>query len=490
MNDTDARGSHFGFGYNGGPRGCAVTPDTAWHHYAAVAVSGQIDPVLYIDGVPQSVTLRNGTATLALSSTTRPLHMGAFVDTQSGWLNYSDTMIDEPAVYDRALTAAEIQAIYNAGSAGKCPSSQTNCVSPPSGLVSWWAGEGNTLDYVGGNNGTLQGSVTFVPGQVGQAFGLNGTNAYVNIASSPALKPTGPFSVEGWANYDGFTGNAGTIAAKGQDVENAIDWALVIDATQKLRPLLNVGGSWVAFNCASTLATGVWYHVAMVYDGSNLRGYVNGLQDGAVSASGTVQTTDYPFRIGAYAPINGIGSKAYLAGRVDEVSVYNRALTASEIHAIYSAGGGGKCGSQAAPAITTQPANQTVVAGSNPAFSVTVTGTPTLAYQWLFGGTNIAGATGTSLTLTNVQSAQSGDYAVVVTNTLGAITSAVATLTVVSTAPIMASQPLSASVFPGFPAQLTAAATGTEPLSYQWQFSSTDLPEATNAQLAIATIGS
>ena len=56
-----------------------------------------------------------------LSASTRPLHIGAQVDPQTGWFYYSSTMIDELAVYNRALSASEIQAIYTAGSAGKCP---------------------------------------------------------------------------------------------------------------------------------------------------------------------------------------------------------------------------------------------------------------------------------------------------------------------------------------------------------------------------------
>jgi hypothetical protein len=193
------------------------------------------------------------------------------------------------------------------------------------------------------HNGTLQGEATFAPGKVGQAFSLKGINSYVNVPSSPALKPTGPFTVEGWVNYTGFTGpHGGTIVAKGEDVEDAIDWALVIGPAQKLRPHLNVDGNWNVFDCASTLAAGVWYHVAMVYDGSSLRGYVNGLLDGTAAASGTVQATDYPLRIGAYAPVNGTESKAYLAGRVDELSFYGQALPAAEIQAIYQAGSAGK----------------------------------------------------------------------------------------------------------------------------------------------------
>jgi tetratricopeptide (TPR) repeat protein len=119
LNDTYYGGSHFGFAFADGWRGCAVTPDTEWHHYAAVAVSGQADPILYIDGVPQPITFHGGPATMKLSATTRPLHIGALVDPQTGWFFYSSTMIDAPALFNRALSASEIQAIYSAGKSGK-----------------------------------------------------------------------------------------------------------------------------------------------------------------------------------------------------------------------------------------------------------------------------------------------------------------------------------------------------------------------------------
>ena len=93
---------------------------SARHHYAAVAVSGQADPVLYIDGVAQTIAYRGGSAAMTLSATTRPLHIGALVDAQTGWMYYSSTVIDETAIYNRALSASEIQALYNSGSAGKC----------------------------------------------------------------------------------------------------------------------------------------------------------------------------------------------------------------------------------------------------------------------------------------------------------------------------------------------------------------------------------
>src|SRR5207244_3547852 len=96
--------------------------------------------------------------------------------------------IDEPSVYSRALSTAEIQAIYNAGSAGKCPPPPpTNCVPAPSGLVSWWRAEGTAVDAVDGNHGLTQGGLAFASGQAGAAFSFNGTNAAVIITASSNL---------------------------------------------------------------------------------------------------------------------------------------------------------------------------------------------------------------------------------------------------------------------------------------------------------------
>src|SRR5262249_49576875 len=76
--------------------------------------------------------------------------------------------------------------------------SPPSCTPPPSGLVSWWPGDGNANDIVGTNNGTLQGGATFAAGEVGQAFSLNGVNNFVSVPNSDTLNPTGPFGVDLW----------------------------------------------------------------------------------------------------------------------------------------------------------------------------------------------------------------------------------------------------------------------------------------------------
>ena len=248
------------------------------------------------------------------------------------------------------------------------------CDPPPGGLVSWWRAESDASDTVGGNRHGDRRS-QLCSGEVGQAFNLDGTSGYVNVPSSPGLKFTNAFTVEGWINLRVPIGSSTvTIATKGLDSDNSVDWMLSVRSGQ-LCPAATVGGVWQGGNCASTLATGVWYHVAMTFDGSNLRGYVNGALDGTFAMSGTVQATDYGLRIGAYVPVNGMpANKAYFPGKVDELSAYNRALSASEIAAIYTAGNGGQC-VPSAPFIATQPANQAVAVGSVAALTVLAGGT-------------------------------------------------------------------------------------------------------------------
>ena len=144
----------------------------------------------------------------------------------------------------------------------------------------------------------------------------------------------------------------------------------------------------------------------------------------------------------------------------------------------------GGCGAAVRPTITTQPASQTVIAGQTATFTVVATGTAPLSYQWQKNGTEIAGATSASYTTPPTTTLDSGStFRVVVSNTAGSATSNTATLTVnpVPIAPMITTQPASQTVIAGQTATFTVVATGTAPLSYQWQKNGTNIPGATSA---------
>ena len=92
-------------------------------------------------------------------------------------------------------------------------SAQT-CAPPPSGLVSWWPGQGNANDNLGVNNGILEGGVTFAPGEVGQAFNFDGTNGTVFVPDSSSLRLTSQMTIEAWINTRSTNLSSQSIVAK------------------------------------------------------------------------------------------------------------------------------------------------------------------------------------------------------------------------------------------------------------------------------------
>ena len=140
-----------------------------------------------------------------------------------------------------------------------------------------------------------------------------------------------------------------------------------------------------------------------------------------------------------------------------------------------------------APTIAAQPASQIVTAGQSATFSVMASGTAPLSYQWLKNSSNIGGATAASYTTPATIAGDSGaKFDVVVSNSAGSITSAMATLTVsaAAVAPTITTQPANQSVNVGQSATFSVTATGTAPLSYQWQKNSANISGATTSSYA------
>ena len=404
-----------------------------WYHVAATWDGESGIMKLYINGqlASQTVTAVRPFGDL-IPEDSPGVGIGNLNDGENNFPFTGD--IDEISLYNRALTTAEIQSIYNASSAGKCPPS---CTPAPSGLVGWWPGEGNANDIVGMNNGLLE-NVTFTSGVVGQAFACDpnnfpyGTYTGIQIPDQPAYVLTNSLSIEGWIRP---RGDGYCIFWRGDNRPGLDPYVLSMQGNNNLRFYIEDESGNSAF-VGTNINYNQWYHVAATWDGESgiMKLYINGQL-----ASQTV-TAVRPFGdlIPGDSPGVGIGNlndgqnNFPFTGDIDEISLYNRALSAAEIQAIYNAGSAGKCAGPLPPGITVQPSNQTTVEGSNIVLSVVAGGTGPFSYQWNFNGTNILGATNATLTLTNLHPNQSGNYAVTITTPYGSITSSNASVTVIA----------------------------------------------------------
>jgi len=186
-------------------------------------------------------------------------------------------------------------------------------------------GSGTTLhDTSGnGNNGTLQGGASWTTsGKYGGAISFNGTNAYINVPNSSSLQVTSAMTLEAWVNPSLVNGAWRDVIYKGND-----NYYLEADSTG-IKPV--AGGTFGGSN-GNAIGTGAltvntWAHLAGTYDGATLRLYVNGVQVSSVAKTGAITASTNALQIGGDS-IYG----QYFPGTIDEIRIYNRALSATEI---------------------------------------------------------------------------------------------------------------------------------------------------------------
>ena len=326
------------------------------------------------------------------------------------------------------------------------------CLAPPDGLVAWWAGDGDASDFVGSNDGTLYGGATFAPGKVGQGFKLDGVDDFVLIPDSSTLNLTNALTVELWFNSDEWASDK-SYALIDKRTWTTCNYGVIVSQQWGFQLYYNdpnvfggdYGGNDFEISAYFPLPTpGVFHHFAgtfrQVDDGQiELNTFFDGELAQARTFEGRLANTVNDMALAIGAARGGVGE--FFRGVIDEVSLYNRALSASEIRSIYEAGEAGKCKTPFPPQIRSQPRSQTVYLGETAVFAVSASGTGPLSYQWQFNGGVLAGASEASLAVTNAQASDSGDYRVVVSNTSGSVTSVVATLTVNTNPPVCVAPP-------------------------------------------------
>lgn len=272
-----------------------------WHRVAAVYDGENVR--IYLDGIldatfPTDLRPTDGTASLKI---------GARGDDANMRFN---GLIDEVKIYNRALSYSEISQIP--------------------GLVSYWPGDGNTNDFVGSNNGRLSGGATYRPGLSRQAFSFETADGFFQAPTTNFPTGSGDRSMSMWVKMDAIETPQSFFGGYGRFGSFNQTYALVTTIEGRDLAITN----WGEGPGLMTLDPGKWYHIAATTDANSTCLYVNGVLIRAqqMKIDTPVDTYFYSGRMAG-----DFGKTSRLNGAVDEIEIYDRALTGDEIQAIYKA---------------------------------------------------------------------------------------------------------------------------------------------------------
>ena len=345
------------FGGNGANRALTVTPAANQNGTANITVTvsdGSLSTptsfqltVNVVNDSPTITTIANQTTTSGTAVGPLSFTVGD-VETAAGSLTVSGSSSNTALVpnanikfggsgANRTVTVtpvagqtgtATITVPVSDGQASTPTSFQLTVSATSTGLVaaySFNAGSGTTVADTSGNGrtGAISGASWSTQGRFGNALSFDGINDWVTVADAPGLDLTTGMTLEAWVFPTTNNGIRDIMIKEGSNVDiynlYARNW--------RGRPESNafVGGVNRTAEGA-VLAANVWTHVAGTYDGATLRLYINGVQAASVAISGSIATSNGPLRIGG----NSLWGE-FFQGRIDEVRVYSRTLTQTEI---------------------------------------------------------------------------------------------------------------------------------------------------------------
>lgn len=330
-----------------------LTPDTQYH-YRVTSTDGSGASRTSVDHVfstavvstitcdltsPTTGSTVTGTVTVtAAASSTASVSKVQFTldgaalgpaDTQAPYQVAWDTTTTADGPHTLAAVATDPTGNWRA-SAGVVVTVANTGPPPPSGPVAAYSfnqGTGTSVpDASGtGNVGSRAGAAWSTTGRYGGAMSFNGSNARVDVPDAPSLRLSSGLTVEAWLRPT--TTNAAWRSAVLKESPGGLAYALYSQTTaNRAAGYVNLGGSDIEARASVALAANTWTHVAVTYDGTSLRVFRNGTLVGSVTAPGSIISSTGALRIGG----NTVWGE-YFSGLIDEVRIYNRALSATDI---------------------------------------------------------------------------------------------------------------------------------------------------------------
>ncbi|MBP9728012.1 MAG: LamG domain-containing protein [Candidatus Moranbacteria bacterium] len=314
-----------------------------WNHFAIVwDENSAANAEIYVNGVANSATDSGTIGNIGDLGNAIVLALGA--ESDAG--NPFDGKIDEVRAYNRTLTTGEVQSLYAQGGGTKVSSA----VSSPqgtgrldSGLAGYWQLDENTGTSAGdastnGNTGTLTNGPTWTTGQIGSAVTLDGADDHIDAGTGLALTTT-RMSVGFWINPTAFP--TGTNYA--EPVRKAESYYCSYRGPSNSEPdtldcgiQISGGTAYSVYVPNSYTPLSTWSYVMMTADGNYVHVYINGVEYGTgTSYSGTItNNASYHLFIGTYGTTTRSLARD-LNGKLDEVRIYDRALSADEVGQLY-----------------------------------------------------------------------------------------------------------------------------------------------------------
>jgi hypothetical protein len=217
------------------------------------------------------------------------------------------------------------------------PTTTNNCITPPDGIIAWWPGDGNAEDIIGSNNGQLGGGASFADAKVGKGFSFSGANDVFSATANGLPQGSAPRTVAFWTKVNMCSGASNSHVFGYCTPADNQGFYIYTCLSQDY----GVNEGKVAFSghgdhnvySGTDIRDGNFHLIAVTYTAGTLIIFI----DSKAVASGNLN-----LNTGISGGV-GIGGGSYLNGIVDEVAVWNRALSQTEIQAIYTAGSAGMC---------------------------------------------------------------------------------------------------------------------------------------------------